>query len=75
MTFSLFLNDQAEILRELLELYLPGGGKIIDLTFGKGALWTRIFSDSVLRSKYPVTACDASPDAKASATVSRESRT
>ena len=66
MTFTLFLNDQASILKELLELYFPVRRKVrvLDLTYGKGALWGRIRADRRLRSKYVVTKCDASPTAR-----------
>jgi hypothetical protein len=59
----LFLNDQAEILRELLEFYYPNEAKVkvIDLTFGKGALWGKILTDPALRWKYSLTACDGAP--------------
>ncbi len=61
MTITLFLNDQAEILRELLELYLPGGGKIIDLTYGKGSLLAETqhygLCDVGVSSAYQPSAC------------------
>jgi hypothetical protein len=65
VTFTLFLNEQSEILKQLLELYFPSCRKVrvIDLTYGKGALWARIRDDKKLRSKYRVTKCDATPTA------------
>jgi len=63
LVFSAFLNEHAEILRSLLELYYPRTPKVkvIDLTYGKGHLWNIITDDPTLRRKYRVTACDAKP--------------
>jgi len=69
--FTLLLNEQPKILLELLELYFPARRKVkvIDLTFGRGALWSIILQNATLRSKYQLTACDASPDSNAVAGV------
>ena len=66
MTFTLFFDDQSEILRRLLQLYFPSRGtvRVIDLTYGRGALWSAIFDDAVLRRKYRLTKCDAIPTVK-----------
>ena len=72
MTFTLFLNEQSKILLELLELYFPKVHRkvrVIDLTFGRGALWKQILANPILRSKYRLTACDASPDSNTVAGV------
>ena len=66
MTFTLFFDDQGEILRRLLELYYSSRRKVksIDLTYGRGALWSVVFNDPALRAKYKVTRCDAAPTVK-----------
>jgi hypothetical protein len=64
MTFTLFIDDQCEILKKLLELYYPHGARIIDLTYGKGNLWKKIQADKTLRAKYKITACDAKPTSR-----------
>jgi hypothetical protein len=66
LTFTLFFDDQGEILRRLLELYSSSRRtvKVIDLTYGRGALWSTIFDDPTLRRKYRVTKCDAAPTVK-----------
>ena len=61
----MLLDEQAKILLELLQLYYPNGAKVIDLTFGKGKFWSEVFANPALQAKYPVTACDASPDPNA----------
>jgi hypothetical protein len=61
MTFTLFLNEQGEILKALLELYYPRGAKVIDLTYGTGKLWSAIRENPALKRHYRVTACDAAP--------------
>jgi hypothetical protein len=65
MTFTFLVDEQGYIFRRLLELYYPNGARVIDLTFGKGKLWAEIFRNPLLRAMYPVTACDAAPDANA----------
>jgi hypothetical protein len=65
LVFTLFLSEQPHILRELLEEFCPSGAKVIDVTFGRGRLWSEILGNPGLRAKYPVTPCDACPDQKA----------
>ena len=64
MTFTLFIDDQCEILKRLLELYYPHGCRIIDLTYGKGNLWNTMANNPILRRKYRITACDAAPTSR-----------
>lgn len=66
MTFTLFFDDQGEIVRRLLQVYFPSRRtvKIIDVTYGRGALWSTVFGDPAMRRKYHVTKCDAIPTVK-----------
>ncbi len=59
--FDVLHERSAEIIADLLQLYRPSGAKIIDFTFGTGALWWKIFETPELCKKYRVTACDAVP--------------
>ena len=59
--FDVLHERSAEIIADLLQLYYPRGAKIIDFTFGTGALWWKIFETPELCKKYKVTACDAVP--------------
>ena len=59
--FDVQHERSAETLANLLQLYYPKGCKIIDFTFGTGALWWKIFETPELAKKYKVTACDAVP--------------
>lgn len=64
MTFTVMLSNQADQLADLLQLYYPQGCKILDFTYGKGALWWRVFETPYLNEMYKVTACDAISDPK-----------
>jgi hypothetical protein len=59
--FTVSLANQADILEQLLQLYYPEGCKIIDLTYGTGALFWNIYEKPRLREIYSVTKCDAEP--------------
>lgn len=61
MTFTVSIANQADILVDLLEMYFPDGARVIDLTYGTGALWWKIFETPRLNSSYRVTKCDAEP--------------
>ena len=64
MTFSVFLQPQAEILADLLQAYYPKGAKVIDFTYGTGGLWWKVKESPLLAPLYPITACDAAPNKK-----------
>ena len=52
--FSIQIDDQSEILRRLLELYVKPESKIIDYTYGKGGLWN-------FKHTYDLVKCDKEP--------------
>ncbi len=60
--FTVFLNNHAGIIADLMSLYFPKQAKIIDVTYGTGALWWKILEDEEMAKKYQVTACDAVPN-------------
>jgi hypothetical protein len=64
MTFSVFLNSQADIVAELMQVYAPKGARVIDFTFGTGGLWWKVKESPLLAPLYPITACDAAPNSK-----------
>lgn len=64
MTFSVFLDKQADIVLTLLQVYFPKGCKVIDLTYGHGGLWRRVKESEIFKPLYHVTACDAAPSEK-----------
>jgi hypothetical protein len=60
--FSIFLDNHAEIWERLLEFYYPNGARVIDFTYGTGAIWWNIFEKK--KVQYTVTRCDAAPNGK-----------
>lgn len=64
--FTFQVNDQDEILRQLLALYFSRRTqvRVIDLTYGRGALWSAVLNEPALRAKYKLTRCDAVPTVK-----------
>ncbi len=62
--FTIVLENQADIVEKLLQLCYPEGAKIIDFTYGTGAIWWNIFEKPYLNEKYQITKCDAEPSSK-----------
>jgi len=54
--FTILLQKQADIFRDLLEFYLPNGGSVIDFTYGTGATWW-----NTQPGRYKITKTDAAP--------------
>ncbi|MCV2351988.1 hypothetical protein [Paucibacter sp. Y2R2-4] len=42
LVFSAYVSDNAPVFRQILDLHMPDGGIIADVTYGKGAFWTEI---------------------------------
>jgi hypothetical protein len=62
--FTVSLENQADIVEKLLQLYYPQGAKIIDFTYGTGAIWWNVFEKPFLNEKYQITKTDAEPSTK-----------
>jgi len=63
MVFTIFLDNHADIWERLLEFYYPRGAKVIDFTYGTGAIHWNIF-EKEKTEKYTLTKCDAAPNDK-----------
>ncbi|MHB1910373.1 MAG: hypothetical protein ACYCQJ_16125 [Nitrososphaerales archaeon] len=59
--FTIFLDNHADIWERLLKFYYPEGAKVIDFTYGTGAMWWNIYEKEL---DYSVTKTDASPNDK-----------
>ena len=55
LIFSAHVGDNSGVFRSILELHVPLGSKIADVTFGLGAFWRRVPS-----GRYQITASDVS---------------
>lgn len=42
LVFSAYVADNAPVFRQILDLHMPDGGVIADVTYGKGAFWTEV---------------------------------
>ncbi len=64
--FSVLIDKHSNNLDRLLNLYFPEGAKIIDFTYGTGALWWDLNIPCKCCSKlhYVVTKCDKEPSNK-----------
>ncbi len=60
--FTVLMDNHADIWERLLEFYYPGGARVIDFTYGTGAIWWNIFEKA--KTKYSLTRCDAAPNEK-----------
>ena len=66
MVFTVFMDNHADIWERLLEFYYPQGAKVIDFTYGTGAIWWNIFEKGK-SDRYLLTKCDAAPNDKVKA--------
>ncbi len=57
LTFSASVSDNADIFLDILELHVPQGAVIADVTFGKGVFWKK-----VPKGRYTLLASDLSKD-------------
>lgn len=55
LVFSAYVGDNAPIFKQILELHVPDGAVIADVTYGKGAFWTEVDL-----SRYTLLASDVS---------------
>jgi len=42
LVFSAYVADNAPVFRQILDLHMPDGGIVADVTYGKGAFWTEV---------------------------------
>jgi hypothetical protein len=59
--FTVSLANQADEFEDLLENYFPDGARIIDFTYGTGALYWSLYANERLQGLYTFTKTDASP--------------
>jgi hypothetical protein len=45
LVLSSWMSDNSQVFPKLLELHVPDGAKIADVTWGKGAFWTKVDPD------------------------------
>lgn len=45
LIFSAYVSENAEVFRDILELHVPKGATIADVTYGKGAFWPKVNLD------------------------------